>query len=526
MNIKSAIWFLILATVVSCGKENPAGKAESVEQGRLVRLQAALGEETKASVTETGAVSWEENDEISVWTSAGVKRTFSMVSISEGQAYFQAYLDVGESPKTLAVYPVRSFASLSGNTARIVYPYTYTYREGQMDAPMAAIMDGETISFRHLGGVVRIQCDNVPAAASKFNLVANGQQIVGNFNISVGSGMSAVTIDNSSYTKAIVNFTAGTGAKTFNIPIPTGAYRSIYAYFSDSSDNKICEWQVLSEVNVARGDMFVRPMPADMLRIVSFNIRFAHDEESYSPGDGRLWSERKLIVPGALANRYFEVMGSQENTTQQIADILSDLSGYSAIGTSNHGYPLSSLGYASAYETSAIYYKSSLTLLESGSFAISGTHTRRCNWAKLRYASRDFYIFNAHLQVGETPVYAAERKTQAAEILTEIKKVSCSYPVIWTGDFNCWDASADDVIKYIIDDGTMHDTRSNALNPHGSSGSLHYFQADNPATRRIDYVFVNNRFNVQSFWIDNSQQKNAPAWESDHNPVIVDLSII
>jgi hypothetical protein len=173
MNIKSAIWFLILATVVSCGKENPAGKAESVEQGRLVRLQAALGEETKASVTETGAVSWEENDEISVWTSAGVKRTFSMVSISEGQAYFQAYLDVGESPKTLAVYPVRSFASLSGNTARIVYPYTYTYREGQMDAPMAAIMDGETISFRHLGGVVRIQCDNVPAYKVQADSILN-----------------------------------------------------------------------------------------------------------------------------------------------------------------------------------------------------------------------------------------------------------------------------------------------------------------------------------------------------------------
>ena len=39
-----------------------------------------------------------------------------------------------------------------------------------------------------------------------------------------------------------------------------------------------------------------------------------------------------------------------------------------------------------------------------------------------------------------------------------------------------------------------------------------------------DYVFVNDGFDVQSFWIDNSQQKNAPAWESDHNPVIVDLS--
>ena len=518
-------WLLVaLAAVVSCGKENPAGEAEPAGN-RLVELQARLSEDTKASVTSAGAVSWDGSDEISVWTSAETKRTFSVFSISGGYAHFQAYLDANETPQTIAVYPVRSFGTVSGGTATIVYPYTYTYREGAMEAPMAALIEGETIAFRHLGGVVRVQCDEVPESASKFNLVANGQQIVGSFTVSVGAGMSVETIDNASYTKAIVNFTANTGAKTFNVPIPAGYYRSIYAYFSDSSDNKIKEWQVMSDVTVARGDMFVRPMPEDMLRVMSFNIRFAHDEEEYSAGDGRLWSERKLVVPGALGRRYFDVMGSQENTTQQIDDILTSLSGYAAMGKSNHDKAISELGYTSAYETSAIYYRTSaVTVLESGSFGITQTNTRRCNWAKLNYAGHDFYVFNAHLQVGESASNATERKAQAASILTEIKKYSSSYPVIWTGDFNCWDASADDVIKYVIDDGTMRDARSDALNPHGSSGSLHYFQANNPTTHRVDYVFINNGFGVQSFCIDNSQQKNAPAWESDHNPVIVDLS--
>ena len=329
-------WLLVaLAAAVSCGKENPAGEAEPAGN-RLVELHASLGEDTRASVNGTGTVSWEASDEISVWTSADTKKTFSMVSISGGYASFQAYLNVGETPQTLAVYPVRSFGTVSGSTATIVYPYTYTYREGAMEAPMAALIEGETIAFRHLGGVVRVQCDDVPESASKFNLVANGQQIVGSFTVSVGAGMSVETIDNASYTKAIVNFTANTGAKTFNVPIPAGYYRSIYAYFSDSSDNKIKEWQVMSDVTVARGDMFVRPMPEDMLRVMSFNIRFAHDEEEYSAGDGRLWSERKLVVPGALGRRYFDVMGSQENTTQQIDDILTSLSGYAAMGKSNH----------------------------------------------------------------------------------------------------------------------------------------------------------------------------------------------
>ena len=145
-------WLLVaLAAAVSCGKENPAGEAEPAGN-RLVELHARLGEDTRASVNGTGTVSWEASDEISVWTSADTKKTFSMVSISGGYASFQAYLNIDETPQTLAVYPVRSFGTVSGSTATIVYPYTYTYREGALEAPMAALIEGETIAFRHLGG--------------------------------------------------------------------------------------------------------------------------------------------------------------------------------------------------------------------------------------------------------------------------------------------------------------------------------------------------------------------------------------
>ena len=517
-------WLLVaLVAAISCGKETPTGEPKPADC-RIVELQAALDNDTKASVTGSGVVSWSDDDKIAVWTSSEEARTFSMVGISGGYANFQAYLDVNETPESLAVYPVRSFVTLTNGVATIFYPYTYTYREGGMDAPMGAIINNGTLVFQHLGGVIRVACSNVPASATRFNLVANGQQIVGNFDLTVETGMSAITRNNSSYTKAIVNFSPGTGSKTFNVTIPTGHYNSIYAYFSDSSDHKLYEWQVLSDVTIARGDMFVRSMPEDIMRVMSFNIRFAHDEDSYTLGDGRLWDERKLVVPVALGYRFFDVMGTQENTTGQIDDILTNLSGYSALGTSNNGYSISSLGYTYQYETSAIYYRNSVTVLDSGSFDITQTHTRRCNWAKLNFAGHTFYLFNAHFQVGESTSYASQRKAQAATILTEIGAVSSSYPVILTGDFNCWDATDDDVIKYILDEGTMRDARSDALNPHGSSGTLQYFQANNPATHRVDYVFVNDGFDVQSFWIDNSQQKNAPAWESDHNPVIVDLS--
>ena len=520
----SLVVVLMVGVFISCGKQS----AGDEKQGFNTTLKAVISEQTKASVTNSGIVSWQVGDEVKVWTTAGSAKPFSVTTIEGGVATLEGNLDAGEKADLVAVYPYSALRALSSTTATIAYTSTYSYQSQAMQAPMAAILDGsDVLHFRQLGGMVQVQCPSagIPSAATQFYLVANGNKIGGLFDgIEVCDGMAVQSPSISDNSRVIVSFTNDGLDKAFNVPIPSGTYHSIYAAFADAAGNKIREWQVLTDVTVERGDMYVRTMPSDMLRVMSFNIRFAHDEDGYSAGDGRLWSERKLVVPGALEKRYFDVMGSQENTTQQISDILSSLSGYYAVGKSNHDKAISDLGYTSTYETSAIYYRTSATVLGSGSFDISQTNTRRCNWVKLNYAGRDFYVFNAHLQVGETASNATERKTQAAAILTEIKKYSSSYPVIWTGDFNCWDASADDVVKYVIDDGTMRDTRAGALNPHGSSGTLHYFQADNPTTHRLDYVFVNDKFVVQSFWIDNSQQKNAPAWESDHNPVIVDLS--
>lgn len=531
-------WLLVaLAAVVSCGKENPAGEAEPAGN-RLVELKARLSEDTKASVTSAGAVSWDGSDEISVWTSAETKRTFSVFSISGGYAHFQAYLDANETPQTIAVYPVRSFGTVSGGTATIVYPYTYTYREGAMEAPMAALIEGETIAFRHLGGMVQVQCAaaDIPSAATQFFLVSNGKKMAGLFYPAVSSGM---TVDNSvigDNSKVTVTFVNDGTAKNFNVPVPTGEYGSIYAAFADSDGNKITEWQVLTDVTVERGDMFVRSMPSSLMRVATYNIRFSHSEESLA--DDCKWDARKLNVPGAMSKRYVDVLGSQENTGGQVNDIISGgLSGYGAIGLSNWGHPLSDHYYTSEYETSAIYYRNeAVSILESGTFWFSDTpstpsressayNMRCCNWAKMSYKGVVFYFYNAHLQVdtSDDDKYRVKRVQQVKAILAEIKKVSDDYPVIWTGDFNTTQATAGDAVEYVASEGTMTEARSLSLNPHGPYGTIHYFEPENPCNRRIDYIFVNDKVDVQSFWVDKTQQ-TTQTWESDHHPVIVDIS--
>lgn len=554
MKSRFASAVLTIMSVISCEEFVPAGDAadnEVVCDGVRVELQASLPKDTKATLTETGKVSWEMSDKIAVYTSKGAVKTFEMFALEENVAKFSAVLQTEEDPSDLAVFPAADFRSMTDGVATIRYPYTYTYQENKMNAPMASVIgDGENLYFKHLGGMIRVVCPYVPAGAATFNLVARDNvnskdlKIVGDFTLTPGDNMSIATEQSSGYNTAIVKFTASetVTSKTFDIPVPTGTYPSIYAYFADADGNKIREWQVLTDVKVSRGDMYIRTMPENIMRVMSYNIRFSHSEESYTETDDpRKWDARKLVVPGSLADKYFDVMGSQENTTGQINDILTNpaMSGYAAVGRSNHNKAIGDLGYDSAYETAAIYCRNSaVQVIENGTFWYSdssdsidwgdwsaGYNMRCCNWAKLGYAGREFYIFNVHLQVNTTEdvKYKEMRLKQIQKVLKKIKEVSDDYPVILTGDFNCTPGKEGDAFQWLAAEGTMTEARSLVRQPHGPYGTLHYFQADNATSSRVDHIFINDKFDVQAYWTDNAQQKSL-AWESDHNPVIVDLT--
>lgn len=551
MGRKFTLSVLAVLAAVSCVKMVPAGDAAGNATGERAELYAVLVPDTKSTLDGKGIVSWEMSDKIAVHTSKGAVRTFEMSALEANVATFSAVLDAGETPQDIAVFPAADFRSMENGTATVRYPYTYTYRENEMPAPMASTVDAcGRLYFRHLGGIIRVVCPDVPAGAVAFNLAARDNvnskdlKIVGDFTLTPGEKMTVFTEQSSGYNTAIVKFAASSSVteKTFNIPVPAGNYPSIYAWFSDADGNRLREWQVLTDVTVGRGDMFVRTMPEHIMRVMSYNIRFSHSESDYKEADDpRKWAARKNVVPGSLAGKNFDVMGSQENTTGQIADILgaASMASYSAAGRSNHNKALTETGYDSAYETSAIYYrKTSVTMLENGTFWYAedndavywgdwsnGYNMRCCNWAKLEYAGRAFYIFNVHLQVNTTEdvKYREMRLKQLRKVLGKIKKVSDDYPVILTGDFNCTPGKDGDAFRWLVAEGTMKEARSLSRQPHGPYGTLHYFQADNATSSRVDHIFINDKFDVQSYWTDNSQQKSL-AWESDHNPVIVDLT--
>ena len=531
----------------SCGKISPAGEEAAVENVP-VTLRAGFAGESKAAVTSAGAVTWADGDQIGVYTSAGKIRAFDLSSgAGTASATFVSNLPAGEEPSDVAIYPMSSFKSLSGSSVTVNYPATYTYSDGAMNSPMAAIPSSGNLAFRHIGGLIQVVCNPVPAEATAFHLVCKDMRIVGNFTTTVAADMEVASYSSADNTKCRINFDTASGdTKTFNVPVPTGEYSSIYAYFTDEGGNKIREWQVLKDITVNAGDMYMRNMP-ELMRVMSYNWLL----DSGSTDEKQPWTTiRKANMIAALPYRYYDIMGSQESTTQQVADIQAAVLGYSVSGTSHGGHPLATLGSSSNYSVTAIFRKSGITLLDSGTFWYSDTQSQSsrkttgfsdiggnavipkllaCNWAKLDYNGKPFYHFNVHLQVnddglktGYDPVYKDIRLYQWSILKPRIDAVADDFPVILTGDFNNTTSDEGDVIQTILADGTLRDAYSLTPQPHGSTGTLHYLSTS-ATSRRIDFVFINDKFNVESYRVDNSQQ-STELWESDHSPVLVDLS--
>lgn len=532
MKIPNILFTAILSLLaISCGKMQPAREQEGA---RLVHLQAIMGERSKASVTHAGVSSWTDGDAIAVYTSKSRICTMNLSSIKDGVGYFSGNFDIDEMPQTIAVFPETAMSSMDGNSITISYPTSYTYAENVLNAPMAAEVNGSTLAFKNLGGLLSITCEQIPAEAVKFFVAAYHCRMTGDFTVAIADGMTAQAEESGSNSKVTVTFENDGTAKTFNIPVPVGTYECIYAAFEDETGKKIKEWEVLTDATIERGDMFVRSMPSSMLRVATYNISFSYNESSH------YWSyERKANTLAAMPTRYIDLMGSQENTTGQVQDILTVMPGYSVIGRCNHGSALNVVGYnSSSYESDAIYLKNSrLTVLEKGTFWYSNTpdvpsressayNMRCCNWAKMQLdGTKVFYIFNTHLQVDSNTddKYRAKRVEQASMVMDRIKALGDEYPVIVTGDMNpsVTPIPGEEAIDYFVQNG-LRETRSLLKAPHGPSGSLHYYNTSNP-TRRTDFVFVNDKVNVHSLWIDNSSNGDGN-WESDHYPVIVDLS--
>lgn len=260
----------------------------------------------------------------------------------------------------------------------------------------------------------------------------------------------------------------------------------------------------------------VKRRPVNYLNVASYNLRYDTKNDGINA-----WSNRKDQVNALIRYHDFDLFGTQEGLRHQLDDI-ARMRDYRYTGSGRDDGK-------KAGEHSAIFYKRDrFRLLDEGDFWLretpetpgKGWDATCCNrivsWAKFRdlLTKKEFFFFNAHFD--HQGVVA--RKESGKLIVSKIREIAGTTPVILTGDFN----STPETEQIHTIGQLLKDARQVTQAPaYGPEGTFNSFDWDAPLDRRIDYVFVSDAFEVLRYAVlTDALHKRYP---SDHQPVAVQL---
>lgn len=242
-------------------------------EGTIVTLTASIDEEdTKASISEQGEFLWETTDKISVWISNGESGKFKQFSYSSGagtkNAVFTGSVDTGYAIEW-AVFPYNDNHTYSSSTLSFYQPQTLDIPTQGNRVPMLANYDSETesLSFKHLDGLMRVTMYNVPSTAVYARLTTSGKQNNGTFSIDKsGSTPSLGVIDTETDERTRLNVKitpedAVGNVVVVNFPMPVGEYSSINITprKSDWGTYAGCQINSSNIQTITRGRMLLMP---------------------------------------------------------------------------------------------------------------------------------------------------------------------------------------------------------------------------------------------------------------------------
>lgn len=260
----------------------------------------------------------------------------------------------------------------------------------------------------------------------------------------------------------------------------------------------------------------------DSISVMSYNIRYDNPDDSLNS-----WVYRKEKLVNLVKFYDPDFLGIQEGLDQQVRYLTENLSGREFIGNGRTDGEKEG-------EYSAIYYNSGRFALVSGTDStmwLSPTPgvpgkgwdaalPRIVTWGKFRSKinGKEFYVFNTHFDhIGDTA-----RAESAKLILETIQKVTKGMPVVLMGDFNVPEVRKPYKILtgYFLKDAWY----ASKLPPIGPEFTYAGFDLYDSSARgaRIDYIFVNNSFDVNKIATISSFKHEA--FLSDHLPVYSELS--
>lgn len=237
--------------MAGCAKD----KTETPEAGAVGTLYATVegsDNTTRVGFDKDGTFYWSGGDKIGVTTDMNPDG-FTPLTINSGagtgNASFSGEVD-GSMDGGYAVYPYSESHSMSGYNLTYTFPSEYNYSGVDTDffsaeqgagnsfnAPMWGRIEGNSVQFRHLGGVFCVKIDKMPSASGKVTFSAD-QKINGTYDIELSGSepkfeaLAASTESEKSVTITFGGATAGEPG-VFYVPVPTGTYTNVMVSISD-----------------------------------------------------------------------------------------------------------------------------------------------------------------------------------------------------------------------------------------------------------------------------------------------------
>lgn len=247
-------------TIIAAACTNEDQEAEKTQQEGLTKITASIMS-TRATVTNEGKTAWATGDQLSVYTTGGRFKTFTLEGEGGSKTgTFVATLDEGEKVSGYAVYPAGEHY-LTDESLTLNMPDLYDYSESDNKTPLVAVLaeGASSAEFSYAGGLLSFEYDNVPPEAKGFMFITENKKITGDFVLSDG----LITATDSEGGDTVKIWIAGDNEKemVFNVPVPVGDYDN-YTAALITSDNAIISKSLLSSTDtnsVAAGSLLLMP---------------------------------------------------------------------------------------------------------------------------------------------------------------------------------------------------------------------------------------------------------------------------
>ena len=253
MKLRFTIVMLVSMILASCSQKEEVIVSDYNSTYLNARIEST--QNTKVGFTASNAdFFWTKGDVIGVITQSS--ETFLAMNLSDDDAGKATGTFTGNISGELGGYAVYPFGeigrhTLSGTalTYKLPAEYTYTTTDAEYaksdgnshNAPMWGAVNGSAVTFKHLGGVLAFEINNLPENTQnlKLTLIAE-KQISGTFTADL-SASAPVLVTGAAQTdadkKVTINFSTADGQTTgfFYIPVPTGEIGNLILTVTDAN---------------------------------------------------------------------------------------------------------------------------------------------------------------------------------------------------------------------------------------------------------------------------------------------------